>query len=91
MLAATSKVLAGLVIRLRSATLEEIPALVNQAKSSMEQIVKCCNGIASLDHLSPEIVDLISSGETLQAQIAGVVEVREAQLSGPGSRAPARY
>jgi hypothetical protein len=74
-LAATIEVLAGLVIKLQSATAEEIPALVNQAKSSVEQIVKCCTGTAALEHLSPEIAetmlaDLISLGETLQAQIA---------------------
>jgi hypothetical protein len=90
LLAVAGEILAGLVGRLASATADEIPALAADAKTAMEQLVKCCADTASVEHLPPEIADrvraeLIGLRDALKAHVAGVLELRLAQLTGVGS------
>jgi hypothetical protein len=90
LLAVAGKVLAGLVGRLASATADEIPALTAAAKTALERLVKCCADTASVEHLPPEIADkvraeLIGLRDALQAHVAGVLELRLAQLTEVGS------
>jgi hypothetical protein len=92
LLVVAGEILAGLVGRLASATADEIPALTANAKTAMERLVKCCADTASVEHLPPEIAEkvraeLIGLRDALQAHVAGVLELRLAQLTGVGSSA----
>jgi phage host-nuclease inhibitor protein Gam len=89
MLTAASEVLAALTVRLSTASADEMPALAAEAKATMERIVKGCTDIAALGHLAPEDAatardELVSLGRTLEAQLAGIVDLRWAQLASGG-------
>ena len=75
LLVVAGEILAGLVGRLASATADEIPALTANAKTAMERLVKCCADT------------VIGLRDALQAHVAGVLELRLAQLTGVGSSA----
>jgi hypothetical protein len=90
MLAATSEVLAGLVIKISSATAAEMPALAADAKASIEEIVRCCTDTAPVAHLPPEIAetmlaDLIGLRDALQERLAGLFTLRWAQIAARGA------
>jgi hypothetical protein len=92
MLAVASKLMAGLVIRIGSATCDEMPALAAEANASVEEIVQGCAGTAPLDHLIPGNAsairtDLIDLGDALQAHIDCLFALRRAQLMIEGSEA----
>jgi hypothetical protein len=90
LLAVASEVVTGLIQQLRTATADQIAALANDAKTSVERIVSCCANTASLDHLPSESAqtmrgDIVRLGEALQAEIAGIIKLRWAQLESGGS------
>jgi hypothetical protein len=89
MLTAASEALGALTVRLSTASTNEMPALAVEAKATMERIVKGCTDIAALGQLSPEDAatvgnELLSLGRTLEAQFAGIVDLRCAQLASGG-------
>jgi hypothetical protein len=89
-LAVASRVLTELIERLQTARADQISALAEGAKTAAERIVGCCADTASLDHLPSESADTIRTdlsrlGEFLQAEIAGIIKLRWAQLESGGS------
>jgi hypothetical protein len=86
-LAVVGEVLADLLVKLASATPAEIPALCDDAENLARRVVDCCIDTAPSDHLAPEEaaalrVELAQLVETLQAQIAGSVDLRMAEIMG---------
>jgi hypothetical protein len=74
-------VLTDLIVKLASATPDEIPALRAQAETLAQRVVECCIDIAPVDHLPPEEVATIRSemlqlAEAMKVQIASIVDVR---------------
>jgi hypothetical protein len=91
-LAEVGELLAVLSVKLESATGAEIPALINDTREATRGILRSCLASDSIESLPPEEaellrVELAKLGEALQAQIAGIIEARWAQLTG-GSVAP---
>jgi hypothetical protein len=94
-LAEIADLLAGLSVALGSATVEEMPALIDDAKEAVRSILRSCLAFESTEHLPPEEAEILRAelaelGEVLQAQIAGIIEVRWAQLTG-GSASSTRH
>ena len=90
MLAVAGQVLAALAVELASATANEVPELAADAKVLMERIVACCVETSPLEHLTQEHAatlraELLKLGEALEAQIAGIIDIRWTQLTGGGS------
>ena len=81
------EVLALLAVQLASARADEMPALAADAKTTMGRIVKCCMDTRvtrtpparGRGHVRDELVSL---GRALEAQLAGIIELRWAQLAG---------
>jgi hypothetical protein len=91
-LAEVGELLAVLSVKLASASVEEIPALIDDTREATHRILRSCLASDSIKRLPPEEaemlrVELAKLGEALQAQIAGIVEARWAQLIG-GSASP---
>jgi hypothetical protein len=79
-LSVVSQVLADLVVKLASATPDEIPALRDDAETLAQRVVECCMDTAPVDHLPPEEVaalhsEMVQLAAALKAQIAGVVDL----------------
>jgi hypothetical protein len=86
-LAVVGEVLAGLLVKLASATPAEIPALCNDAENLARRVVDCCIDTAPSDHLPPEEaaalqVELVQLAESLPAQITGIIDLRLAEITG---------
>jgi hypothetical protein len=79
--------LAILTIKLRSATLAEMPALIDDANEAARLLLGCCVAPDPGCYLSTEEAsmlraELIRLGETLEVQIAGIIDIRLAELAG---------
>jgi hypothetical protein len=84
-LAEVGELLAILTIKLGSATVEEMPALIDKANQTARLVLRCCLASDPASHFSPEEAamlraELVRLGEALEAQIAGII--RLAQLAG---------
>jgi hypothetical protein len=96
MVAATLAEIAELLAGLSGcATVEEMPALIDEAKEAVRSILRSCLASDPIEHLRPEEAailraELAELGEALQAQIAGIIEVRWTQLTG-GSVSSTRH
>jgi hypothetical protein len=82
-----AELLAVLSIKLESATVEEMTALIDDAREAVRDLLSSCLASESSKHPTPEEgavrrAELAELGEALQAQIVGIVEVRWAQLTG---------
>jgi hypothetical protein len=87
MLAVVGEVLAALAVSMTSATADEVPALATEAKTLVARMVACCLDTAPLEHLAQEEAEtlraeLVRLGEVLQLEIASIIDLRWAQLSG---------
>jgi hypothetical protein len=85
-LAEVGELLAALTAKLRSATVEEMPALIDEAKDATRTILRCCLVADPSEHLRPDEAaalraELVKLGEALEAQVAGIINVRWAQLT----------
>jgi hypothetical protein len=74
-------VLTDLIVKLASATPNEIPALRAQAEALTQRVTECCADTAPVDHLAPKEVTAIRSemvrlAEAIKAQIANIVDLR---------------
>jgi hypothetical protein len=86
-LAVVGEVLAALIVKLASATADEIPALCDEAEILAQRVVECCADTAPVDPLQPEEVtelraNLHELAEALQAQIAEIADLCWAQITG---------
>ena len=86
-------ILSDLIVKLASATADEIPALRAQAEALALRVTECCADTASVDHLPPEQAtairsELLKLGEGMKAQIADVVSLCMARLTGGGGGTP---
>jgi hypothetical protein len=80
-------VLKNLIVKLASATTDEIPALRAQAEALTQRVIECCADTASVDHLSPKEAtairtEMLQLAEAMKAQIASIVDVRLAPFTG---------
>jgi hypothetical protein len=85
-LAEVGELLAVLTVKIESATVEEMPALIDDAKKTARSILRSCLA-SETKHLPPEEaamlhVELTKLGDALEAKIAGIVDQRWAQLTG---------
>ena len=86
-IAVVGEVLAALIVKLASATADEIPALREEAKKLAQRVAECCMNTAPVDHLPPDEVaelraNLHELAEALQAQIADIGDLCWAQIKG---------
>jgi hypothetical protein len=80
-------VLAALIVKLASATADEIPALCDEAEILAQRVIECCADTAPVDHLPPEEVlnlrsELVQLAEALKDHIARIVDLRIAPFTG---------
>jgi hypothetical protein len=85
LLAEVGELLGILTVKLGSATVEEMPALIDEANEAARLVLRCCLASDPASHFSPEEAamlraELVRLGEALEAQIAGII--RLAQLAG---------
>ena len=86
-LAIVGEVLAALIVKLASATADEIPALCDEAEILAQRVTECCADTAPVDPLQPEEVtelrtNLHELAEALQAQIADIADLCWAHITG---------
>jgi hypothetical protein len=86
-LSVLGEVLAALIVKLASATADEIPALFDEAEILAQRVTECCADTAPVDHLPPGEAarlrrELVQLAETLKGQIARIVDLRLAQFTG---------
>jgi energy-converting hydrogenase A subunit M len=86
-LAEVGELLAVLAVKLDSASIEEMPALIEDAKQMTRLVITRCLASDVVSELPPKEAamlrtELVRLGEALQTQIAGLVEVRLEQLTG---------
>jgi hypothetical protein len=94
-LAEVGELLAVLAVKLESASIEEMPAMIDDAKQTTRLVITRCLASDVVSELPPKEaemlrVELTKLGEALEAQIAGIVEVRLEQLTG-GSASLTRH
>jgi hypothetical protein len=87
-LAEVGELLAVLTAKLESATVDEMPALFDEARDAARTILRCCLASDPTEHLPPEEVaalraELVKLGRSLEAQIVDIVDIRWTQLGGP--------
>jgi hypothetical protein len=80
------KLLTILAVQIESATVENMPALIDEASDAARTILKCCLASDPSGHLPPEEMEmlraeLVKLGNALEAQIAGVFDIRWVQLA----------
>jgi hypothetical protein len=84
-------VLTDLIVKLSSATPNEIPALRAQAEALTQRVTECvaecCADTAPVDHLAPEEVteirsEMVRLAEAMKAQIANIVDLRLTSFTG---------
>jgi hypothetical protein len=84
-LAEVGELLAALTVKLESASIEEMPALIDGAKEAARLVVTQAFGpVAELPKKEAAMlcVELTKLGDALEAQIAEIVEVRWEQITG---------
>ncbi len=86
-LSVVSEILADLVVKLASATTDEIPALCDEAEILAQRVTECCADTVSVDHLPPEEAtairrDVLQLAGALRDQIARIVGLRLALFTG---------
>jgi hypothetical protein len=86
-LAEVGELLAALTVEIESASIEEMPALIDDAKQATRLVVTRCLASDLVGELPPKEAamlrtELVRSGDALQAQIDGIIEVRLTQLTG---------
>jgi hypothetical protein len=74
--------LALMTAKFGTATVEEMPALIDEAKDAVRVILRCCLASNSASHLSSEEAamlraELVRLGEALEAQIAGIIPLAQ--------------
>jgi hypothetical protein len=79
------ELLTALTVKLGSARLAEMPSLIAEAKEATRLIVRCSLASDPPGHLPAEEVamlrgELVKLGEALEAEIAGIIDTRWAQL-----------
>jgi hypothetical protein len=94
-LAEVGELLAVLTVRLGSANIEEIPRLIDDAKEAARFVLRCCLASDSVGELPQEEAavlraELTRLGDALEAQLAGIIDLRWAQLIG-GSASLTRH
>jgi hypothetical protein len=80
-------VLTDLIVKLASATPNEIPELRAQAEALTQRVTECCADTAPVDHLAPEEVteirsEMVRLAEAMKAQIANIVDLRLTSFTG---------
>jgi hypothetical protein len=94
-LAEVDELLTVLTAKIESATtVEEMPALIDDARETARSLLRSCLA-SETEHLLPEEagilhVELTKLGDALEAQIAGIIDQRWAQLTG-GSASLTRH
>jgi hypothetical protein len=86
-LAEVCELLTDLTVKLGHARLAEMPSLITEAKEAARLIVRCSLASDPAGHLPPDEVailrsELVRLGEALEAQIAGIINIRWKQLGG---------
>jgi hypothetical protein len=86
---AAAATLAFLMVKIGSATADEIPALADEAKRSAQIICAFSGDTLALEYLGSNDAAELRAGleklsRDLQVQIAGVVDLRRAQLANSG-------
>jgi hypothetical protein len=89
-LAEVGELLTVLTVKLGSASIEEMPVLIDHAKEAVGLILRCCMASYQVGELPPEQAerlrtDLVQLGEALEDQISSIAELRWAQLTGSPS------
>jgi hypothetical protein len=80
-------VLSDLIVKLASATADEIPGIRAQAEALAERVAEYCADTASVEHLRREEAtairsELLKLGEGMKAQIADTVSLCMARITG---------
>jgi hypothetical protein len=86
-LSVLSDVLTDLIVKLASATTDEIPAIRAQAEALAQRVTECCADTASVDHLAPAEAtairsDMLLLAEAMKVEIARIVDLRLAPFTG---------
>jgi hypothetical protein len=81
------ELLTALTVKLGSARLAEMPSLIAEAKEAARLVVRCSLASDPAGHLPPKEVamlraELVKLGDALEAQIAGIIDIRWTQLAG---------
>jgi hypothetical protein len=84
LLAEVGELLAILTNKLRSATVEEMPALIDDANEAARLVLGCCvasdpDGYLSTEDAAMLRAELIRLSEALEVQIAWIIDIRLAQ------------
>jgi hypothetical protein len=84
-LAEVGELLAALTADIQSASIEEMPALIDGAQEAVRLVIT--RAFDPVGELPPEAAAMLRTewvrlGEALQAQIASIVEIRLTQLTG---------
>jgi dsDNA-specific endonuclease/ATPase MutS2 len=95
-LSVLSDVLTDLIVKLASATTDEIPALRAQAEALTQRVIECCADTATVDHLPAEEVaairsELLQLAAAMKAQIASIVDVRLAPFTSDATTSRTRH
>jgi hypothetical protein len=85
-------VLSDLIVKLASATADEIPGIRAQSEALAERVTEYCADTAPVEHLPREEAaeirsELLKLREDMKAQIADVVSLRMARIGG-GATSP---
>jgi hypothetical protein len=80
------ELLTALTVKLGSARLAEMPSLIAEAKEAARLVVRC-SLVSDPGQLPPEEVamlraELVRLGEALEAEIAGIIDIRWTQFAG---------
>jgi hypothetical protein len=94
-LAEIGELLAVLAEKLDSAGIDEMPALIHDARETASLIMRCCLASDRIGELPAEEAtmlrtELVELAEALEAQISAVIEQRWAQVTG-GSASSTRH
>jgi hypothetical protein len=89
LLAEAGELLAILTIKLRSATVDEMPALIDDANEAARLVLRCCVASDPAGYLSTEEAamlraELVRLAEALEVQIVEIIDIRLAQLASGG-------
>jgi hypothetical protein len=79
--------LALMTAKFGAATVEEMPALIDEAKDAVRVILRRCLASDAASHPSPGEAamlraELVRLGEVLEAQIGEMIDIRLTQLAG---------
>jgi hypothetical protein len=87
LLAEVGELLGILTVKLGSATVEEMPALIDDANEVARLLLGCCvmpdpGGYLSTEKAAMLRVELVRLAEALEVQISGIIDSRLMQLGG---------